>query len=29
MYLFYIYYLKHKEPTLLNGIESYVLDCLN
>lgn len=29
MYLFYIYYLKHKEQTLLNGIESYVLDCIN
>jgi hypothetical protein len=28
MYLFYIYYLKNKEPTLLNGIESYVLGCL-
>lgn len=28
-YLFYIYYLKRKEDTEYNGIESFVADCLN
>lgn len=28
-YLFYIYYLRNKEPTLLTGVESYILEQLN